>query len=429
MQTRLTLALASSLICLFAARAADWPQWRGPDRSGVTAETGLLHTWPAGEPPLRWTYKHAGTGFSAPAVVGDCVYIMGAREGTEYLLCLDEHGKEKWATKIGPLFDFKTNQWSAGPNATPSVEGGLVWGLGSQGILVCVRAADGTEVWRKDLPREMNAAVNPIGGGPKDFGWGFDWSPLVDGEQLVIVPGGPRGLLAALDKKTGKELWRSKDVPEEATYSSPMPLEAGGVRQYVQLTQKGAVGVDAHRGEQLWAYIREEPFPDVVIPTPVVRGNQVYITAWQANAELLQIEPEGKKFKATVVWSEKEISNIQGGVVLVDRLVYGYHADRAWECQDFASGKIRWESKRRALGAGSLIAADGLLFCLAQKGDRGDVGLLEAAPDKYVQKGRFTLPEASKLRKPSGRVWTHPVLSNGKLYLRDQELLFCYKVK
>jgi outer membrane protein assembly factor BamB len=429
MRKRSLLALAACLVCLSGAFAADWPQWRGPDRSGVSKETGLLHSWPKGGPELLWTYKNAGTGFSGPAVVGGNVYIMGAREGTEYLLSLDGQGKEKWAAKIGPLFDFRGNEWSGGPNATPSVDGGLVYGLGSQGILVCARATDGTEVWRKDLPKEMDAAVNPIGGGPKDFGWGFDWSPLVDGEKLVIVPGGPKGLLAALDKKTGKELWRSKDAPEEATYSSPVVLEVGGVRQYVALTQTGAVGVDAHNGDLLWSYRREEPFPDVVIPTPVVQGNRVYTTAWKADAELLQIEPDGKKFKAKLAWSAKEISNTQGGLVLVDGFVYGYHAVRAWECQDFATGKVRWESKRRALGPGSLIAADGLLFCLGQEGDPGDVALLAAAADKYVQKGRFRLPEGSKLRKPSGRIWTHPVLSDGRLYLRDQELLFCYKVK
>jgi outer membrane protein assembly factor BamB len=429
MRTRSPLALAACLACLSGALAADWPQWRGPDRSGVSKETGLLQSWPKGGPSLLWTYKNAGVGFSGPAVVGGTIYIMGAREDAEYLLCLDGEGKEKWAAKIGPVFDFKTNQWSRGPNATPSVDGGLVWGLGSQGVLVCVRATDGTEVWRKDLPREMDAAVNPIGGGPENFGWGFDWSPLVDGDQLVITPGGPKGLVAALDKKTGKELWRSKDVPEKATYSSPVILEVGGVRQYVALTQKGVVGVDARGGDLLWSYTREDAFPDVAIPTPVVQGSRVYTTAWGAPAEVLEVEPDGKKFKAKLAWSEKQISNIQGGVALVDGFVYGYHADRAWECQDFASGKVRWESNRRALGPGSLIAADGLLFCLGQKGELGDVALLQAAPDKYVQKGRFLLPEGSKLRKPSGRVWTHPVLSDGKLYLRDQELLFCYKVK
>jgi outer membrane protein assembly factor BamB len=409
--------------------AADWPQWRGPDRSGVSKETGLLKTWPKEGLSPVWTFKNAGAGYSGPAVVGGKVYLMGAREGTEYLLALDEKGSEIWSAKIGPLFDFKSNQWSAGPNATPTVDAGLVYGLGSQGDLICVEAAGGKEAWRKDLPKDMGAEVNPIGGGPEKMGWGYCWSPLVDGEQLVIVPGGPGGLMAALDKKTGKELWRSKDVPDQATYSSPVLLTVNGVRQYVQLTQDSVVGIAAKNGDLLWRYKRAEPFPDVVCPAPVVEGNRVFVTAWGAGGELLEVVPEGDKFKATLVWSEKEISSIQGGVVLVDKYLYGFHAERAWECQDFASGKINWVSKRGSLGAGSLIAADGMLYCLAEKNGKGVVALLEANPEKYVEKGRFSLPEGSAIRKTRGGIWTHPVLSDGMLYLRDQEFLFCYKVK
>jgi outer membrane protein assembly factor BamB len=411
------------------AWAADWPQYRGLQRDGVSPETGLLKTWPREGPRLLWTFKNAGQGYSGPAVVGGTIYLMGTRGSNEVLLALDEAGQERWAATIAPIFDFKSNQWSRGPNATPSVDGGLVYALGSQGMLLCAQADSGKEVWRKDLPREMGAEVNPIGGGPEKFGWGFSWSPLVDGEQLVIVPGGPGGLLAALDKKTGKVLWRSKGAPEQATYSSPVVLSVGGVRQYVQLTQEGVVGVDARTGEVLWSYKRATPFPDVVCPTPLVKDDKVYVTAWGANAELLQIVPEGKAFQAKVVWSEKEISNIQGGVVLVGGYVYGYHAERAWQCQDFASGEVKWAPNRRALPAGSLLAADGMLYCLSEKGGKGLVALVAATPAKYTEKGRFSLPEAAADRKSRGGVWTHPVLSDGRLYLRDQELLFCYQVK
>jgi outer membrane protein assembly factor BamB len=410
------------------ANAADWPQWRGADRSGVSPEKGLLKTWPAGGPNLLWSFKEAGSGYSGPAVVDNNVYLMGNRDGTEYLFRLGDKGKEVWSAKIGPLFDFKGNNWSGGPNATAAVVGGLVYGLGSQGILVCVDAKKGTEVWRKDLPKDMEAEVCPVGGAPEKMGWGFGWSPLVDGDQLIIVPGGPKGLLAALDKKTGRQLWRSGKVAEQATYSSPILMKVDDVRQYVQMTQNGVVGIDAKNGDLLWEYKREEPFPDVVCVTPVVSGNRVYITAWQAKAELLEVTQAAGKWSVNVVWSKKEISNVQGGVVLVDNFVYGYHADRAWECQDFSKGTVKW-SFRGGPTAGSVIAGDGLLFCLSQAGAKGDVALLSAAPEKYQINGRFQLPEAPKLRKIRGGVWTPPVLSNGKLYLRDQELLFCYEVK
>jgi outer membrane protein assembly factor BamB len=431
MRTGSKVTLAAWVLALpLAAGAADWPQWRGPDRSGVSKETGLLKSWPKEGPALLWTFKNTGRGYGGPAVVGGKVYLMGARDDDEYLIAIDDKGSELWATKIGPVFDFKGNQWSRGPNSTPSVDGGLVYALGSQGALICAEANGGKEVWRIDLPKDMAAEVSNFApGGVDKYGWGYCWSPLVDGEKLVIVPGGPKGLLAALDKKTGKQLWRSKDMPEQATYSSPVILEAGGVRQYVQVTQNGVVGVDAKNGDLLWSYKRADPFPDVVCPTPIVQGDQVYVTAWGGGAELLKITPADKGFQSKVVWSEKEIDNHQGGVVLVDQYVYGYNAEQAWKCQDFASGQIKWTGQRRALGAGSLTAADGMLFCLAEKGGKGVVALLEATPQKYTEKGRFSLPEAAADRKTRGGVWTHPVLSDGKLFLRDQEYLFCYQVK
>jgi outer membrane protein assembly factor BamB len=258
------------------------------------------------------------------------------------------------------------------------------------------------------------------------MGWGFSWSPLVDGEQLVCTPGGPQGLFVALDKKTGAVRWRSKEVPDQATYSSPIRAEVAGVPQYIALTQDGVVGVAARDGSLLWYYRRENPFPDVVIPTPIYRDGHVYVTAWGGGAERLQLTPEGKKFKPKVVYAQQEISNRQGGVVLVGANVYGYHEERAWECQEFATGEIKWTSPRRGLGAGSVAAADGRLYCLSEK---GEVALLEASPDKYVVKGRFKLPQESKLRKVRGGVWTHPVIADGHLYLRDQNLIFCYKIK
>jgi outer membrane protein assembly factor BamB len=427
MRTGTILGLAACLLGLAPAPAADWPQWRGPTRNAVAPETGLLKTWPPGGPELAWTFDKGGRGYSGPAVVGGKVYFMGARDDTEFLIALDDSGKELWAARIGPVFDFRTNQWSRGPNATPSVDGDRVFALGSQGVLVCVDTG-GKEVWRKDLPKQMNAEVsNYAPGGVDKFGWGYCWSPLVDGDKLVIAPGGPGGLLAALNKKTGEVLWQSKDVPEQTTYSSPMATEVGGVRQYVQMTQKGAVGVDARSGALLWSYVREEVYPDVVIPTPLVQGDRVYVTAWGGGAELLQIAPDGKKVKAA--WSQKEIGNHQGGVVLVDGYVYGYHEERAWECQEFATGTIKWASKRRAIGAGSVVAADGMLYLLSEQNGTGLVALLEATPEKYAEKARFTLPKASELRKPSGSVWTHPVIAGGRLYLRDQEYLFSYKIK
>jgi outer membrane protein assembly factor BamB len=426
MRITMTSGLAALALALpLAVLGADWPQWRGPDRNGLSKEKGLLQTWPKNGPPLAWTFKNAGTGFSASAVVGGTVYTMGARKDQEYVLALNDKGQETWATKIGPAYDWDLNSWNYGPNATPSVDGDLVFALGSQGILVCVKKDTGAEVWRKDLPKELSAEVNPIGGGPENTGWGFAWSPLVDGDKLILTPGGPKGLVAALDKKKGTLLWQTKNIPEQATYASPILADIHGVRQYIALTQNGAVGV-SQNGEVLWEHRRKQKFADVVIPTPVCQGDQVFVTAWKSGDELLKIDPDGKKFKATVVYSRKDLSCFVGGAVVVDNHVYGHNFDRGeWKCLEFTTGKVMWQSTR--LGAGAPTYADGRLY--VQTEDEHEVALLEPSPAGFKEVSRFTLPEKGRQPKVKGKTWTPPVIADGHLYLRDQELIFCYKIK
>ena len=428
---RIRFELLSAVCMTAVVQAADWPQWRGPDRSGVSAETGLLKEWPKGGPDLAWSFENAGSGYGSFAVVGGRVYLLGARplsaEGgkrVEQLIALDDQGKERWKADIGPMWDFEGNQWSGGPNSTPTVDGDRVYALGSQGMLVCVKAADGSEVWRKDLPKEFGGAVSSGGFGPERIGWGFSWSPLVDGDKLICTPGGPKGLFAALNKKTGDVLWRSTGVAEACTYSSPVVAEVGGVRQYIAVTQSGAAGVAAEDGATLWEYRRDSDFPDIVAPTPVVKDNLAYLNAWKGGAELIRLTADGGMFKAEPVYSKKEIASAHGGVVLVGKYLYGNHDLRSWECLDFETGAVKWKSA--ALSTGSLICADGRLYVLTAE---GEAALLDASPDRYKELGRFTLPKLSEHRKPDGKVWAHPALSDGKLYLRDQEFVFCYKVK
>ena len=441
MNVRVLFLLAAGLCGLaLPARADDWPQWRGPDRSGVSKETGLLPTWPKGGPPLLWTCRDAGLGYSQPAVVGDRLYLTGARGDSEYLFALDvKDGKEAWHTKIGPVFTFQGNAWGEGPRSTASVDGDLVYALSGGGVLICARTNDGQEVWRKDLPPELHAEVNPIGGGPENLGWGFAWSPLVDGDRLVCVPGGPEGLLAALDKKTGKVLWRSAEVKEKAPYSSPMPTEVGGVRHYVQMTYKGAVGVAAKDGKLLWSYQRKPTgYKDVLIPTPLIHDDFVFLTQGMGlpavGCDLLRLSPaESGGVKATKVYQNKELANVLGGVVLVKGHVYGSSGGLVnsprmrWVCLDFKTGTPAWTDDEHFDEPGSVIAADGNVYCYGQ--ETGTAVLLEASPEKWTEKGRFEIPEKTKHQSASGKVWTHPVIANGRLYLRDQELLFCYNIK
>jgi hypothetical protein len=409
------------------ARGDDWPQWGGPDRNSVSKEKGLLKKWPEKGPPLVWTFADAGTGYSAPAVVGDRVYVLGARKDDEYVIALDAvQGTELWAAKIGPVYDWKGNQWNRGPNTTPAVDGNFLYAVGSQGIVVCVDVTKkGAEVWHKDMPKDFGGEVNPIGGDPElKLAWGYAGSPLVDGDQVILTPGGKKGLLLALDKKKGEPKWQSKEVPEQATYSSPIVAEVGGVRQYIAMTQDGVVGVDAKDGSLLWRYKRSSAYTDIVAPTPIYHENQVFITSWKVGPDLIKLGAANKKFTATKVYSSNKLCNEHGGVVLVDGSVYGSHLLRDWKCLDWKTGEVKWQTTD--LGAGSVAYADGNLYCLTE--EEGVVALVEATPKEFKEISRFTLPQQSKLRRPSGKVWTHPVIANGRLYLRDQELLFCYKV-
>lgn len=423
-----------AMVCaLLLAMGADWPQYRGPNRDDVSLETGLLKSWPEKGPPLKWTFEDAGIGYSGVAVVKDRLYTLGARGDTEYLIALDLGAaaegtvKEAWSKPVGPLFDFSSNKWSAGPSSTPTIDGELCFALGGNGNLLCVRTKDGAEVWKKDLPKELDAQVNPIGGGPKGLGWGFTWAPLVDGEHLICTVGGPQGTVAALDKSTGAVVWRSTEVTDQAAYTSPIPAEIEGIRQYVVLTNQGMFGIAAKDGSVAWNYRRKPPFGTEVINSPIVRGNLVYTTVGAGQGcDLLRVVKEGEGLTAESVYSNKNMTNHHGNVALVGDHVYGYSEGKGWMCQAFESGEIAW-MERAKLRAGSLTVADGRIYCYTE--DNGTVALIEASPERWKESGRFQLPRLSMSRKPSGRIWTPPVVSGGRLFLRDQELLYCYDVR
>ncbi len=407
-----------------SVHGGDWPQWNGANRDGHSDEKGLLKVWPAGGPKMLWSFKDAGVGLSAPAVVGGKVFALGARKGDECVIALDEMGREIWAAKIAPPFDFEGNEWSLGPNSTPAVDGELLFALGSQGVIVCVEIASGRERWRKNLPAELGAEVNPIGGGKG--GWGFSWSPLVDGEKVIITPGGPNGLVAALDKKTGALLWQTKDVAGQCTYSSPIVAEVGGVRQYVVLKQSGAVGIEAKSGKLLWTYRSARAWPDIAAVTPIFHDGQVFITAWKGGCDLFKIERKGDAFDAVQGYAKNTIGNAHGGVVLLDGKIYGSHDLRSWRCLDFKTGEQIWEDQK-TVGVGAVTVADGRMYVLSQNTDKVSLAEMTAAGVKVT--GEFTLPAVSKLRRSSTKAWSHPVVSGGRLYIREQEMIFCYSIK
>jgi outer membrane protein assembly factor BamB len=414
----MTNSFGSKFVVLLAAVAAlasygsDYPQWRGPQRDGISKETGLLKEWPADGPKLLWKITDAGSGYAAPVVVGNRLYALG-NEGieNEFVQALDtKDGKRVWQTRLGKV--GKPDQQPKFPAArsTPTVDGDLLYALSSDGDLACVETATGKTRWQKNLQSDF---------GGKYGKWAYAESPLVDGDAVVCTPGGSTATLVALNKKTGEVIWKCA-VPgdEEAAYTSVIVCEVDGGKQYVQMLQKGLAGVDAATGKLLWRYGKTVSRFGATIPTPVAKAGRVYSGGSGTGGGAVQI----KGASAEEVYFSPKLPTAIGGSVLVGDNLYG--TSQGLMCVDFATGNVKWEDK--SIGAASICYADGMLFL---HGENGQVALAEASPDKYREKGRFTPPGAPARSQPMEKAWAYPVVAGGCLYLRDHGALWCYAVK
>jgi hypothetical protein len=387
----------------------DWPGWGGPNRDGVSPETGLLKEWPEGGPKLLWKVKGMGEGYSTPSVADGRIYLMGSKGGSEYTLALDEKdGSEVWSAKVGPVAKDGPPSYP-GPRCTPTVDGDRIYALGSDGDLVCLDKG-GKEVWKKNLSKDL------AGNRGK---WAYAESPLIDGDVVVCTPGGAKASLAALNKKTGETVWTSV-VPGggEAAYASAIVAEAGGVKQYVQFLRNGLVGVAAKDGKFLWLYGKLSVSTNCC--TPVFHDGHVFASnsgnGGSIGCALLKLNAEGAP---TEVYFNNVLQNHHGGVVRVGDSVFGTN-NQVLICMDWKTGKSNWTD--RAVGKGSVSAADGHLYVRGEKS--GQVVLVEATPAGYKQTGKLDQPDRGKRN-----AWCHPVIANGKLYLRDDDLLLCYDIK
>lgn len=389
----------------------DWPQWRGLHRDGKSPETNLLETWPEGGPPLVWLYKNAGPGYGGPAIVGDRMYILVGRKGKTRLVAIDnKQGTDIWEAEIGDIF---RNDWGDGDRSTPTVDGDRIYALGAQGDLVCVHAKDGSVVWKKSLIDDL--------GGEIPF-WGYSESVLIDGDHVICTPGGDRGTIAALNKLTGEVVWQTEELTEGAHYASVVHANFTPAPHLVQLTSENVVGISKTDGKVLWSV----PWPGriAVIPTPVVSENRVFATSgYGSGCKLVELSGNASAVQANEVYASKKMKNHHGGVVLVNGHVYGYSDEVGWLCLDLQSGEELWSNNEK-LGKGAVTYADGHLYCLGESS--GDVVLVEASPEGWKESGRFTLNPQSTHRKRQGAIWTHPVISQGRLYLRDQDLIYCF---
>jgi outer membrane protein assembly factor BamB len=335
---------------------------------------------------------------------------MGTRGDDAYLFCLDtRNGSELWATRIVAKYD---NDWGDGPRSTPTVDGDRVYGLTGGGTLICCRLDSGQELWR--------TTMQDLGG--KTPTWGYSESVLVDGDLVLCTPGGSAGAVAALDKLTGKLVWQSSELSDGAHYSSIIKFTPHGNPQYVQLLEKRLVGLAAEDGRKLW----EVPWNGrvAVIPTPLAHENLVYATAgYGAGCVLVEIDSHND---ASEVYRNNLMKNHHGGVVRLGDHVYGHSDGVGWLCQDFRTGEQVWR-ERSDFGKGAIGYADGMLYCLEE--DTGTVVLIEASAEGWNETGRFTLEPQSDQRSQRGKIWVHPVIVGGTLYLRDQELLYAFDVR
>ncbi len=398
-----------SLVAL-SAFGADWPQWRGDSRRDHSPDKGLLAQWPQEGPKQVWSFNNAGSGYAGFAIAKDSLFTMGLRDGQEFLIAVNAStGKELWSSSAGQKYP---NGWGDGPRMTPTVDGDRVFAIGGQGLLICVEAKNGKLIWSKNL-------VTDLGGQLQD--WGYTESPLVVGDIVICTPGGPQGTLAGLDKSSGAVRWRTSGLTDKAQYSSPILIQHDGQPQVVQLVMNRFFGVSPKDGSVLWK--KDFPGRVAVIPTPIYEDGIVYVTAgYGVGCEAVRL---GTNNSIAPLYSNKVMKNHHGGVVCVDGYLYGHSDGAGWVCQELKTGKEIWSHK--GFGKGSVTYADGKLICLDER--NGDVALVEASTQGWKELSRFKLAPLSSKRSPQGGIWPHPVVVNGRLYLRDQELLHCFNVK
>lgn len=404
---RSSFALFMVMVLFAAMQANDWPQWRGPDRSGISKETGLLQTWTADGPSLRWKANDLGTGYSSPTIVKGKVFLQTTKDDVEYAIALDEKdGKKLWSTAIGKVGENKGPQYP-GTRSSLTVDGDLIYGLASDGQLACLSASDGSLKWQKHYVKDFDGKCGM---------WAFSESVLIDGDKLICTPGGKTATMLALNKTTGDVIWKSANPEgDNAEYASVMITEANGKKQYVQFLRKGVMGVDAETGKFLWRYTKTIDMGANII-TPVVLGSKVFSSGSRSGGGLIDVQAEGVDPKQ--IYYNNKITPSIGGAVLVDGHLYGSNSQHVF-CADFATGEIKWTN--RSVGQASICYADGRLY--ARGHSTGEVVLIEANPKEYKEAGRLKQPERSKIA-----AWPHPVIANGGLYLRDQGVLLCYSI-
>ena len=419
-RVRRALPIVAIVVTFATADAAEWPQWRGPNRDGISKEKGLLQEWPVDGPQLVWQKDNLGDGYSTPSIADGRIFLIN-NQGLEdeYVQALNiKNGEQIWQLHLGIVGNPKQSPNYPGARSTPTVDGSMVYALGSDGDLVCVDAAKGQERWRKNLRTDFAG---------KPGTWAYAESPLIDGNVLVVTPGGKEATIVALDKQSGDVIWKSpSELPdgESAGYASAIIVNAAGVKQYVQFCGKGLVGVDAKTGKPLWRYDHTATRAAATIASPVASDGYIYSGTNYTGGGLVKLSRVDDTVKADeVYYDNKNLPTAIGGSVLVGDFLYGTNKEQTL-CVNFKTGEAKWKEPRKVSPA-SVLFAEGRLYLHGQ--EKGDVALLEATPEGYKERGHFTPPNIPDKRV--GKAWEYPVIADGKLYIHDWGTLWCFDIK
>ncbi|CAN5721368.1 PQQ-like beta-propeller repeat protein [soil metagenome] len=400
----ITSAVALSLpVVVSNLTLDDWSQWRGKNRDGISTERGLLKDWPTAGPALAWTVKGAGEGYSSFAVSGGKVYTLGTRGGTEYTMAFDEAtGKKLWEVATGTRF---SNDRGDGPRGTPTIDGGTVYAYGASGDLAALDASTGKVAWKINVLEKF---------GGRNITWGLSESPLVMPDRILVNAGGSNASIVAVNRKDGSLLWKSGN--DQAGYSSGILHPFQGTPQAIFFSASHGVAVDARDGRQLWTYGKASN-GTANVATPIARGNKVFFSSdYGTGAGLVALSGTGNTITATEVYFTKEMRNHHASSVLIGEHLYGF-SGLILTAMKFDTGDVAWRD--RSVGKGSVVFADDRLYLFSEN---GVVGLAEANPAGYREHGRF------EIRTGSLPTWSHPVVANGKLYIRDQDTIYAYSV-
>jgi len=395
-----------SLIAM-SSYCAEWPQFRGLQRDGSSAETPLAKEWPHDGPPLLWSCEGLGDGFSSAVSDGDTIYVSGldAERGEGYVTALDRDGKPRWKVPYG-------KEWTGshpGTRYPPTIGGGQLFLLSGHGVVYALDTRDGTTLWRRDISADF--------GGPTPI-MGFAESLLVDGDVVYCTPGGRDTSVVALDRHTGETRWASEGHNDPSAYCSPLLVERGGTGLLITLTSATLIAFDPATGAIVWRVPFDETAQDQNHSVaPVYRDGLLYVTSGHRDGGVLfELSPDGREIGER--WRDDVLNPLHGGVVLAEGHLYGANSRGRWVCLRLDDGALQWED--RGVGRGSLIQADGRLYCY---GEKGTLALVEATPKGYTARGSI------RIEAGAGPHWAHPSIADGVLYIRHGGVLLAYHIR